>query len=304
MMFDTARAGTCRGELDKIVIDNPRYQRLQTTLNFLIEHARASGDNPKRCVLLVGPSQSGKSTMIATFAKSLNTLESLARGEIPVLHVTLMANVTRKQAMKSILATFSKYGYEDVSMDGDEAELVRRVCKYLRAGRVKLLVLDEFHHVVHSESHKVIDSVGETIKWLLIEGVCPILMAGIEGASKPFESNAQLAKRAEPPIRLDALDLGKPEDHELYVKFFSRYLVQIERTGWATNARTLLMPEYAGPIHSASAGVLGDACNLIKSAIQNAAGEGRNSVNLDDLIKANDGMISRGLCKKNYFLKP
>lgn len=303
MMFDATRAGQCRSQLDEIVIDTPRYQELVTKLNILMAHAEARHDEPKRCVLLVGPSQSGKSTMIKSFAKSLNTADALARHEIPVLHVTLMANITRKQAMKNILSAFEKYGYEDVSKDGDEAELTIRVCKYLRTGRIKLLVLDEFHHVVHSESNKIAHSVGEAIKWLLIEGACPILMAGTVEAQKPFASNKQLAKRAEPPIVLAPLDLKNPNDHEVYLKFLSRFVIQVERTGWAINARTLFMPEYAGPIHQASGGVLGDACNLIKAAIQNAAGEGRDSVGISDLAKANDGMISLGLCSENYFHK-
>ena len=80
-------AARVRSALDTIVVDNPRARQAHEVFDFLIAHGEHQGSAPKRCVLLSGPSQSGKSTILKPYVAQRNTPERLDAGEIPVLFV-------------------------------------------------------------------------------------------------------------------------------------------------------------------------------------------------------------------------
>lgn len=302
-------AGQVRSRLNDIVIENSRVRDVHDLADCLMAQAAERPGRPTRCGLLIGPTHSGKTTIVESITRIHNPADVLILDQIPVLHVTLKEDATRKQALQNILSAFARFGYANVSLVGTEAVLFERVCTYLRNAKVKLLVLDEFNHVVHSVSHKVNYSVGDLFKCVLLEGLCPILMVGLEKAQEPFKVNEQLANRCERTIYLHPLNMSDYADSEFYMEFLSRFVLRIEKSGVVVNAPTLLSYEIAGSLAKASRGVLGVACNLIKSAIKHAVGDGRDIITMDDLALANDELLIRAtrvedeidVTRKNYF---
>jgi len=290
-----------RAMMDGIVIDNPRARSAHATFDFLVELSGHRPDQPKRCASLIAPAQTGKTTIIDSYVQKLNTPEALARGDIPALKVTLGANITRRQFAQDILEAFQRFGCNALVESGTEAQLLRRVGQYLAARKVRLLFLDEFHHLVHSDNRKVVMSVSETVKRLLITGSCPIVVAGLEDARKPFDGNAQLAHRAESHIDLHPLDPTSEEDRELFWTFLSDYIVKSEQIGAGANMRLLLDGQVPACILEVSQGVLGAACNLIKEAVHVAAINSRLEVMPSDLTTAADHAIRNRLHDRNPF---
>lgn len=216
-------AASRRAAMDAIFIPTPRTAEAHEQFHFLMDHA-AEGSGSKLCVLLVAPSQSGKSRVIETFAEQMNTAEKLAQRHIPVLHVTLHAEVTRKGLAQDILIALQRFGYETGAMKGSEPEMWERVYRYLRAAGVKLLVLDEIHHV-KSTTAAMARSVGECIKHALLEGPCPIVLSGIYTAELPFKANEQLQQRAIPSIDLRRFRSNIPSDLDLFIEFLAESLL-------------------------------------------------------------------------------
>lgn len=272
---------------DAIVVDNPRAQRAHETLDFM--RACRASDRGTRGFLLVAPPQTGKSKILSTYQRRANTPEALAEGRIPVLMVTLTANQTRKGLTQDILKSFEPFGYLAPWKKGTETVLLDRVAAYIRQCQVELLILDEFQHLVHSEKQEVNLSVSETVKWLLIESVAPVVMSGIEDAWKPVRANNQLARRCEPPMELAKLVSTVEEDRRLFGEFLASYLVALERDGIAKNATSLLhlarVPEC---IFEVADGVLGETCNLLKSALFLAIRDGREEITYGDLDRATE----------------
>jgi DNA replication protein DnaC len=275
-----------RAGADAIVIDNPRAQLVRARAHYQIEHARSKSEGSTLGSLLVGPTQSGKSTILGTIANELNTPEALSAGQVPVLLVTLDEAITRKQLAQNILEALELNGIHTESHRGNEAELLRRVRVHLRAVKCLLLVLDEFHHVRHTDSKRVANSVGETIKRMLISGVCPIIMSGKEESRLPFVANAQLSKRCLEEIALEPLNVLEADDQELFMGFLDDYLVELERREIVKNASDLLAGDLPSAILSVTDGVLGDACNLIKHAIDETTWAGRDRITREDLAIA------------------
>lgn len=295
-------AANRRALMDAIVIDNPRGRTAHSVFDFLVELSSHRPDSPKRCVSLIAPAQTGKTTIIDSYIAKLNTAEELEKGSIPALKVTLRPNITRRQFAQDILEAFVRFGFNSLVETGTEAQLLRRAANYLVQKNVRILFLDEFHHLVHSDNHKVVMSVSETVKHLLITGSCPIVVAGLEEARKPFDGNPQLAHRAERHIDLHRLNVASGEDQELFWTFLSDYLVKAEQVGAGLNLPALLDGDIPACILEVSQGVLGAACNLLKEAIRVAANDSRMEVCRRDLIMATESAIRNGLyCRANPF---
>lgn len=290
-----------RAQMEKIFIPTARTAAAHESFQFLIEHAEA-GCSEKHCVLLVAPSQSGKTKVVEKFVQQKNTPELLAKKKIPVLHVTLHAEVTRKGLAQDILIALSESGSETAAMKGSEAELWERVYRYLASAEVKLLILDEIHHV-KTTSQAMARSVGECIKHALLKGPCPIVLSGIHSAELPFRANEQLQQRAIPSIELPRFRPDAPSDLSMFIEFLAAYLVRLEELNIARNAGALLEGDVPGCILEVSGGVLGAACRLIMQAVTNMTVAGRDELSRDDLIKAtDDAFVRSGLTRRNPFV--
>ncbi|TAJ72125.1 MAG: hypothetical protein EPO51_08390 [Phenylobacterium sp.] len=286
---NVAEAARRLAAADAIVVDNPRARAAHRTFDFMRESRRQGSDRGTRGFLMVAPPQTGKSTILSSYLARANTEEALAEGRIPVLMVTLTANQTRKGLSQDILRALAPFGYLAPWKSGTESVLLDRVATYIRRCQVELLILDEFHHLVHSDKLEVNSSVSEMVKWLLIEAVAPIVMSGIDDAWKPVRGNVQLARRCEPPLELHQLDPSSAEDRKLFQEFLAAYLVELEDRDIAKNATNLLhMDGVPDGLFSVAKGVLGETCNLLKSALHLALQDGREEITHADLELATD----------------
>ena len=275
------------GIADTIVISNPREAAAHRHFDYLRLRARQRSDRGTTGVLLVGPTQTGKSTILHAYRRRLNTPEALEEGRIPVLMVTLTANQTRKGLSHDILRAIDAYGYETFWEKGTENQLLGRVPKYLQHRQVELLILDEFQHLVHSEDQKLAASVSDTVKWLLMESVVPIVMSGVEEAWRPLHANAQLAQRCPAPIVLNPLSSTNAEDEELFCSFLISYLSEIEERQLLKDALGVLSQDKVPEsIFEVTGGVLGQACNLVKDALYRAVLRGSETLTVGDLSSA------------------
>jgi Cdc6-like AAA superfamily ATPase len=288
-----------RAAMDGIVIESPRVRLAHEKFDSLVEHAALSEE--RRCIALLAPSQSGKTTIINSYVRRLNTIDALDAGEIPALKVTLQANITRRQFAQDILFAFERHGYNAMIETGTEAQLLRRAVNYLQDRKVRILFLDEFHHLVHSDNRKVVMSVSETVKHLLITGSCPIVVAGLHDARKPFDANRQLAHRAEAHLELLPLDPMSPKDRQMFRNFLSDYLEKADQLAVAEGLPNLLRDDVPACIWEVSRGVLGAACNLIKAAVQVAAQRGQGLIEREHLVVATDEVIRNRLYDRNPF---
>ena len=277
------------GLADAIVIPNERAKEAHSAFDYLRLRAHQRSDRGTTGVLMVGPSQTGKSTILHSYRRRLNTPQALEDGRILVLLVTLTANQTRKGLAQDILRAIDAFGYQTVWQKGTENQLLSRVQANIKQHKVELLILDEIQHLVHSDNQKLASSVSDTIKWLLMESVVPVVMSGVEEAWLPFRANLQLQKRCAAPIVMDPLDLAKREDQHLFRSFLVSFMVEVEAQSIIADATGVLtenrVPEC---IYEASEGVLGQACNLIKDALYLAIRRGSDALSVSDLSEATD----------------
>jgi hypothetical protein len=290
-----------RALLNNILVDTPRLRAAHQAFDFLVELRDLEPNLPRRCIPMIAPSQSGKTKIIDSYMARLNTPAATENGNIPALKVELQDGITRRQFAQSILFSFADLGYETLAESGTELTLIQRAKVYLAKHNVRILFIDEFHHLVYSENQRLVRAIGEMVKSLLNQGPCSIVVAGIRNGRRPFYDNEQLAFRSEPPIHIPPFDPGIPGHVSLYRDFLSDYLVAAERVGAAGGLLNLLIDDMPACIWEVSRGVGGAACDLIKIAVQVAADNGRWDVCRHDLIAATDHFVFLKLYDRNPF---
>jgi hypothetical protein len=291
-----------RAIMDETIIDNPRAHEAFEKFEYLMEHGRCKANRSMLCMYLFAVSQSGKSTLLETFAALKNSSILAEDKSIPVLIVTLHANTTRKGLAQTILMEIGEHGWETGPMRGTETILLQRVREFLKLTRTGLLVIDEAHELVNSDNDRMAYSVGETFKRMLIKGVCPIVLSGVEKGRSIFK-NEQLLQRSIPAVELTPLSATSQSDLQLFIKFLADYLRAIEAKGVAGGATALIQGDIPACLLEVSQGVLGATCNLLKEAVRIMTYEGRSELERAHLAEAtNTVFIQKGLYPRNPFL--
>lgn len=296
--------------MENIVIEHPRFIEAHKQMDMLVRHGLRNADGEKLCLALIAPSQTGKSTIIRHYVNRKNTPLALAEGRIPALHVTLKAPATRKSFVVDLLNKIGEFGCETDPGKFNESILLERARRYMKEKRVEILIVDEFHHLVLSENEKVARTVGEMMKWLLICGPCPIVMAGTEEAHGPFRANKQLVSRAITPVVLSPLDPSAEKDRTLFSRFLGEYLSAMENQKIIQDVNRLFdgnSPSVPACVLEVTKGVLGMTCRLLAEAVRVMTEDGRDELTREDLANATERFILAEKYHRNPFkdgLKP
>ena len=221
------RAADLVVKLDMILIEHPLLVEFESRINALVRIGERSPGREKQCMPLIAPSGCGKSTLIRNSVGKLNA--NRKTGEFPALYVPLKPVIGKKSLVQDILTELARVSERDTCPDnGNEGVLLERANNYLTDVRCKVLFIDEFQHVLLSETEKQARAVGEKVKWFLNEGPCTIVVAGTEEAWGPFRANPQLLRRAARSVDLRPLSLNSKEDRDVYGRFFAEYFRSME----------------------------------------------------------------------------
>jgi hypothetical protein len=287
---------------EAIVVEHPLLVEMEAKINALIRVGERSIDREKQCMPLIAKSGCGKSTILRHCVRKLNAGRDVESGEIPALFTTLSPAIGKKSLAQDILIALQKIRGRTTDPEiGNETILFERTTKYLREARSKILIIDEFQHVLLSDTEKRKKAVGETIKWLLIEGPCPVVVSGTDKAWGPFKDNVQLMRRAVSSVNLRPLDRSQRADREWFGRFFGQYFATIERLKIASDTRELTLDDTLSRLMEASGGVIGVGCKIISHAIYEMAIAGRTEIVEQDFRIACDKLLLHGFIGSNPF---
>lgn len=168
-------------EFDKFRIPHPRLVDVGTRIEEMRRVAQRSREEwlakgrpkqrmPHLFLPVIAPSGSGKSTSVRMYVESVVAREALREEQRTVVHVTLSSKASTKRLGSDILDEFGDPDFEV----GTAEQLLRRAYNALEVAETDVLVLDELQHLINADTGSVTAwSVTETIKRMLITGVCP-----------------------------------------------------------------------------------------------------------------------------------
>lgn len=211
------------------------------------------------CLLLAGQAGTGK-TMALTYLKHQNRADWTDRGWVrPVAYVQAPPNCTLRSLATTILVELG----DIVPSKGNLVEMTDRAVAQLRNQEVRILVIDEVHHLINQETRKVAWDAAEWIKGLLNRNVCPVALSGLPHAKQIIDGNDQLRRRCKGLIEMHPYDWGVEDDRKQFILFLN----ELDRNSGLAGRSPLARTDIAARIHAFSDGTIGRAKALVRKAL-------------------------------------
>lgn len=231
---------------------------------------------PKRTrmpnLLLVGPSNNGKTMIVEKFRRSQLPGAGADRCDsavvVPVLKVQMPPAPDEKRFFAAVLEAL---GAPDRSNDrlAIKQDMAMRM---LRATNVRMLVIDEVHNIL-SGSRDQQRRFLNLLRWLGNELQIPLVAVGTAEALRAIQSDDQLANRftpfSLPPWTADAEYL--------------RLLNTLEAMLPLREPSRLEEPAFAQKLLTAGEGILGEVVSIVTMAAVEAVASGAERIRIEDI---------------------
>jgi len=278
-------------KVNRTLITYPRYNNLLHIIS--VAHLLSQEANEPQCIALEGRSGTGKTTLVCDYTRQFPRIETPNGTEIPVFYMETPSPVTVKGMACRMLGRLG----DPAPTKGWQTELDERLVQLLIDCRVQLVILDDFHHLIDSDTDRVLSKVSEWLKVLIKESHVPFLVVGIEGkVERILEANEQLSRLfayQEPlePFKWD-------ERHTDSLRDFAAFVAVAEKSMGISLSTPLPRPELLRRLHYATEGVVANIMNLLRHAAFIASEVQRTDLDLETLESAFETRLSKHLRHK------
>lgn len=146
-------------------------------------------------LLIIGPTNNGKSMIIEKFKRSHPVINELDIEKIPVVSVQMPSEPSIKRFYSAILAAIGA----PINTRKHISELEQYVLNLLRAVKVKMLVIDELHNITTGKGNTQREFLN-LLRFLGNELRIPLVGIGTKEAYLAIRTDDQLENRFEPMI--------------------------------------------------------------------------------------------------------
>ena len=175
--------------LESIRITYPRWQHIIEEIGRCHEMHGVAAE--PQCLLLVGPTGAGKSTLVASYAQRYPPLVDEAGMGRVVVRATIPTPATVKALASALLAALG----DPRAAYGTVGSMTYRLTQFFRDCGVELLILDELQHFRDRDSRKVLENASNWLKTLIKETGVSCVLVGLQGeAEEVVRLNRQLAR--------------------------------------------------------------------------------------------------------------
>ncbi|MFE3206097.1 TniB family NTP-binding protein [Embleya sp. NPDC059237] len=222
-------------------------------------------------LLLIGPTNNGKSMIVEKFRRSHPATSHPDREEVPVLVVQMPSEPTVIRFYTAVLAALgaplrARYRLADVE------QLTLRL---LRAASVRMLVVDELHNVLGGRGDRRREFLN-LLRYLGNELRIPLVGVGIHDAYLAIRADGQLENRFAPLVlpRWEA----DADACSLLASFAASFPLR--------RPSPIATPEMAGYLFARSEGTIGELALLLTDAAVAAIESGEEAINDRTLLLA------------------
>ena len=279
--------------LQNVVVRHPyldlAYQGIQECV------ARTAVLNEPVGCLLLGQGGLGKTTICKALLKSMPQAvqhdATAVRSIVPAFYAQVPSPATVKSLAAKLLAKLN----DPSPLSGTVPQLTDRLCKLLRNCETKLVLLDEFHHLIDvgARSTRVNTTVCNWVKSLVNETGVSFCLVGLPTFASIFTMDTQLARRFPMTFELPSLVPGtrdKPGFLERFLGTVSARALEVVRLDGFPKMEEHL---FANQIYAATQGIPAFVMKLVRESILAGLASGSNEVTVDDFASAWDGGICR-----------
>ena len=177
---------------NQIYATYPLFEQVLKDIDKCHYSPEIKGDDDPDCLLLIGPTGAGKTTIYRTYAQNYPRKETDEGSIVPIVYTSIPAPATVKGLVEAILKKLGDPLYNK----GTTTNQTSRAYDLLAACKVELILLDEFHHFIDRESQKVLRNVCDWLKNLIINTGIPVVLFGLPESERILKvDNWQLSRR-------------------------------------------------------------------------------------------------------------
>lgn len=253
------------------------YKRLQRCHEMKTTAAEPS------CMLLVGPSGAGKTTLAASYAQKYPAIFT----ETATLRPVVMATIPSTANVNNLIMALLEALGDPAALKGTIGAKERRLIRYFKeVCKVELLILDELQHFVDRDNQKILLNASNWLKTFIKETKVSCLLVGLQDdAEEVVNANPQLARLFGDPHVLAPFkwDEKNPDDTKAVFRDFLR---EIEKLLPLKEASHLDHYDTALRCFAASGGIMSYQMKLIRVATRLTLERRRERLELDILSQA------------------
>jgi len=255
--LDTRRART---GTSIALIRYPRLKELHEAIQLCATLSEVAGE--PQCMALMGVTGAGKSTVARTYSLAFPRSETPHGARIPVVYLETPAPAT----IKSVAAAALRQMGDPRAIHGTLWSMDARLTHYLRECQVRLVIMDDFHHLFDDETQAALGTVSNWLKVLIKESNVPFLVVGLEDKIRLIlRANPQLSRLFAMRETLQPL-AWDPAQAETLVAF-SKFVQYAEQAIGLPLSDELSRAEWLHRLHFATGGVVGHIINLMRQAM-------------------------------------
>ena len=268
-----------RKQIESIRVAYPRWQGIVEEIGRCQEWGPVAAEPP--CLLVVGPTGAGKSTLVETYAQEHPAVLTESGITYPVVRATIPTPATIKALAMVLLAALG----DPRATSGTVGAMTYRLTHYFRDCKVELLILDELQHFRDRDNRRVLENASNWLKTLIKETGVACVLVGLQGeAEEVVGLNPQLARLFGAPHVLLPFtwDERRPELRREFVAF----LALVEAALPLAERPDLAGTGMARRLHGASGGVMAHLMELLRGATYLALAEGQATLTREVLGRA------------------
>jgi hypothetical protein len=297
-MNDIPRSISSLEQAHSVFIYYPRLKELHEEICRCQRLSRIAGE--PQCMALEGITGAGKTTLIRRYASEFPRLETHYGAMVPVFYMETPSPATVKTMASVMLEQLG----DPAAHIGTVGSLNSRLIKLLVACHVELVILDDFHHLIDTETDRILAKVSDWLKVLIKETGIPFLVVGIDGkVDRILRANAQLSRLFAARETLAPFQ-WKPEEQKT-IQSFNIFLSTIEKGIGKPLTQTVPRTELLFRIFYSTDGIVGNVMNLLRYAVMLADENGQALLELQFLAQAFEKRMAKHLRGKvNPFVVP
>ncbi len=251
-----------------------------------------------RCMSLGGYPGTGKTTLVRVYTSRFPWEEGVNGRRIPVFYMEMPSPVTVKDAASQGLHSLGDPAYEE----GTAGPMSVRLIELIKGCNVELVILDDIHNLIDSQTDRVIAKVADWLKSLIKKTGKPFLIVGITGKVEMIvKASDELSRLFGPSETLApfAWDPAKPKTTEDFARFMEYVETAMEKRLSVEVARTEMLYR----IHYATGGVVGNMMNIMRCATLLAEDRGSDVIDLALLARAFQEELAQHTRRANPFIE-
>jgi energy-coupling factor transporter ATP-binding protein EcfA2 len=243
---------------DGRIINHPRFQELHARITDCLEATAEYGE--PECLCLMGATGVGKTTLVRSYAAAFPRYEVQTGSRSPVLYLETPHPITVKGMTSALLDALG----DPLAFRGTQPEMNARLQNFLADCDVRLVILDDFHHLIDKQTNRILRDVSEWLKVLIKNTGIVYLVVGIEGeVERILNANKQLSRLF---VREYMLPFRWQPDDPDSITDFARLISYVEMVLDVKLAEVEPRPVLLYRIHLATGGVMSNIMNLFRQA--------------------------------------